>query len=480
MTSANEAWAYKYKHGKNVRYLGIESYRGVHIYNWAQNVQFNPELVFLPQTRDDLVAIVKDAGKNNKRITLIGKGHSWNPLMEGSSYLISTIKMNKFRIHPEDSSVTVEPGATIAQVDTALEKQGFMVPCNIVGTTDITYGGVMATGSHGSGRNCPTMSDFIEEIEFVKGNGEIEVVSEATHGAEVMNAARLNLGLFGVMSKIKFRVQKAFNVQVTDHGYPIGKLFDVLPDLLRKNENVEILWFPMTDRAIVKTWNHTTKPVNPGPLNPRTRVALTKWFLYKGFVSLVKWFMEHPSRLPGMASIIGKNLFPDRTYVQPVDQAIHYVNEAVIYPIHETEIAIPYDFDNLTNVKTGWDAMIKGAYDSAKAGKYALNIIAHMRFIKSSNALLSPSLNNTRTCYMDFGSYYKTPGWDDLVNEVWATWHSIPGVKLHWAKDMRAYADLDVHTMYGPENVARFLRIRESFDPQGIFANDFMKRLFKF
>jgi hypothetical protein len=102
-----------------------------------------------------------------------------------------------------------------------------------------------------------------------------------------------------------------------------------------------------------------------------------------------------------------------------------------------------------------------------------------MRFIQGSKATLSPSLNNKGTCYLDYGSFYKTGGWEDLVKQIWIKWSEIPGVKLHWAKDMRAYGDLNVREMYGLENVEQFLAIRKQFDPPGMFLNDYMKRLFK-
>ncbi len=480
LASIAPAYAYEYQSAKNVEYLGIESYRDVKIVNWAENVQFHPEIVFVPKTKEDLIKIIQDAHIHQKRVTLIGKGHSWNPLMEGAEYLISTVQLNQVWVHEEESSVTVEAGATIAHVDQIIEKKGFMVPCNIVGTTDITYGGIMATGSHGSGRDCPTMSDFIQEIEFIKSNGEVEVVSEATHGEEVMNAARLNLGLFGVMYKIKFKVQKAFNVQVTDQGVPLEKLFEVLPDYLKEKEDVEVLWFPMTERAIIKSWVRTDQAENFGTLTSRLELGFTKWALYQGFRPVIKFFMEEvPSSISWFAQGLGKHLFPDRTYIETASKAIHYVNEAENYPINETEIAVAYDFNDLSNVKKGWDSMVHSVYKNYSQGNTSLNIIVHMRFLKSSRALLSPSYKNERTCYMDYGSYYKTPGWTELVNQIWEEWRTIPGVKLHWAKDMRAYKDLDLWEMYGAENVNQFLKIRSEFDPSGMFLNDFMKKIFK-
>jgi hypothetical protein len=473
--------AKEFERNKDVQFLGIESYRDVDIANWAENVKFRPEVVFLPKTKNDLITIVNDAAKHGKRITIIGKGHSWNPLMEGSDYLVSTINLNKVWLNSEDNTVTVESGATIKQVDEIIEPQGYVVSCNIVGTTDITYGGIMATGSHGSGRDCPTMSDYIEEIEFIRSDGRVEVVSEASHGSQIMNAARLNLGLFGIMYKIKFRVEKSFNAEVIDQRVPLEELFKVLPDYLQYNQNVELLWFPFSPEVVIKSWNRTAESKREGSLGSRIETRLTKSMVYGSATRpIIKFIMKHfPNSVPSLTKTLSKGLFPNAHYIVGVNQAIHYVNEAVAYPINETEVAVPYDFDDLGSVKMGWDAMIKAVYDNAARGHHPLNIVVHMRFLKSSNAILSPAYRNKRTCYMDYGSYYQTPGWLELVNEIWSTWKYIPGVRLHWAKDMRAYKDLDIHRMYGAENVRDFLKVRNYFDPSGMFANDFIRGLFE-
>ena len=469
-----------FRQGKNVKYLNIESYQDVAMYNWAENVQFKPEIVFFPKNQQDLVAIVKDANAKNKKITIMGKGHSWNPLMEGSSYLISTIDLNKISANVKEKLVTVEAGATIKQVDKYLARFGLVIPCNIVGTTDITYGGIMATGSHGAGASCPTMSDFITQIEIVKANGEVELLSKETHGAKLMDAARMNLGLFGVMHKITFKAQKSFNVHVYDEHIPRKKLFKVLPKYLREKENVEVLWFPFTKNVIVKSWNPTNREKNL-KTHFRSTVETVKresfYYIFKYF--LQRDFENSPHKIPGIIKKFAPHIFPEDNYITDVGSAIHYINEATNYPINETEIALPFQIDDLSNIKKGWDAMVNSVYSNKKKGKYPLNIVVHMRFLAGSTALMSPSRGNERTCYMDFGSFYKTPGWKELVNEIWETWKDLPGVKLHWAKDMRAYNELDISSMYGKENVETFLSYREEFDPNEIFLNDFMKKLFK-
>ncbi len=478
-----------FRQGPNVNYLNIESYRNPQIQNWSKIVQFKPEIIFYPKNQNEIIRIVQDANEKDKAVSIIGKGHSWNSLMEGPNYLISTVDLNKIiKIDEQNNLVTVEAGATIAQVDAELAKHNLNVPCNIVGTTDITFGGLMATGSHGSGRRCAPMSDLMVEVEMVKPDGTVETFSDATHGKDKMDALRLNLGLFGVMHKITFKVEKAFNVEVTDQEVPIRDVFKVLPELLRTKESVEVLWFPLTEKATIKSWVRSNKSLEDISWDEsyENRKASTKReaALYY-FEKRIAPLLDNPLTAPEALQLIREHspkVFPPRTYLNDVNSAIHYVNEAMKFPINETEIAIPFDGpDDLVNVQKGWNAMINTTYANEKKGNYTPNIIAHMRFTRGSTAYMSPAYGNKMTAWMDFGSYYTTPGWKDLVNTIGPIWRSIPGAKLHWAKGMTEHNGFDFEAlkkMYGGENVEKFLKFREEMDPNKRFSRGPTAKLF--
>lgn len=92
---------------------------------------------------------------------------------------------------------------------------------------------------------------------------------------------------------------------------------------------------------------------------------------------------------------------------------------------------------------------------------------------------MSPSYQNQNTCYMDFGNYFETPGWLDISEKIWNTWKEIPGVKLHWAKDMINFGEIDLRKMYGEEIIDQFLDLRQIMDPDGMFTNAHMKKMLK-
>jgi L-gulonolactone oxidase len=389
--------------------------------------------------------------------------------------------LSRISVDVANERFTVEAGATIRDVDFELAKHGLCVPYNIVGTTDITYGGIVATGSHGSGHDFQTMSDYVESIEMVLPSGETRVFSTATHGDQIMNLVRLNLGMLGFMYRITFRAQRMFNVRVHDRYVDMERLFDELPRLLRERESVEVLWFPYTKRPLTKSWERTNEQAPDGARKwaKETAALFRQEIVYQTFRNIVVPVMaRRPDATPLLLRTFSPLVFPDATYVTDVTRAIHYVNDATRYPINETEVAFPYTIDDLSMVRKAWFAVVDKVAEYQRRGRYPLNIVAHMRFIGGSNATLSPSRGNEHTCYMDFGNFHKTPGWKEWSLDVWREWRTIPGVRLHWAKDMAIYDDLDVRTMYGADEVERFLALRRELDPGGMFSNRFVSRLF--
>ena len=72
-------------------------------------------------------------------------------------------------------------------------------------------------------------------------------VSEAEHGADVMNAVRCNLGTLGVIHEITFRVPPDFHLTAVDEHLPLSLTEDPgqLRSFLSGNDYVEVFWLPL-------------------------------------------------------------------------------------------------------------------------------------------------------------------------------------------------------------------------------------------
>src|SRR5579863_7584500 len=189
-----------------VRLAGVEGRSGVLWRNWARSQECSPERVFYPRTLQDVQAIVRAAAASGRRVGIAGRGHTMGPLSLTEDFLIDSVHLTRIgQVDVERRLVTVESGVSVAELDRVLRRNGLAMPTNVV-LTSVRYGGIVATGCHGAGWESQTISDLVGAMTIVTHTAEVIRFSEATHGPDVMNAVRCNLGTLGVMHDITLRV----------------------------------------------------------------------------------------------------------------------------------------------------------------------------------------------------------------------------------------------------------------------------------
>src|SRR6185436_4269669 len=170
--------------------------------------------------------------------------------------LVYIHRLNKVSMDLSDDArpkVVIESGATVKEVNDVLEEQGYALPLNVV-LESVRFGGLIATGSHGSGWNNPTLSDLVHAIEIVTASGQLRKFEVGVDSDEVMIAVRLNLGMFGIMYRITMNVQKSWIVHARDECLPIDHVLGDLRHLVQTKDNFDLFWWPFCDKLWVKTW----------------------------------------------------------------------------------------------------------------------------------------------------------------------------------------------------------------------------------
>jgi hypothetical protein len=77
------------------------------------------------------------------------------------------------------------------------------LPLNVI-MVEITFGGSVSPICHGAGLQNKTLSDLVEEVEFVDPNGNLHTVSDP----EMLKAAAGAFGLLGVVTAYTIRLDK--------------------------------------------------------------------------------------------------------------------------------------------------------------------------------------------------------------------------------------------------------------------------------
>lgn len=72
---------------------------------------------------------------------------------------------------------------------------------NLPSITGITFAGVIATGSHGTGLTNQVLAEMVNDIEFVNGQGELVYCNKEVL-PDVFKAILCSLGAIGIITKM--------------------------------------------------------------------------------------------------------------------------------------------------------------------------------------------------------------------------------------------------------------------------------------
>lgn len=459
----------------------IEGRDDVRWQNWSRSQACRPERVFYPRTVDEVRAVVRAAAASGRRVGIAGQGHTFGPLSITDDYMLDTRNLN--RIGPVDVErrlVTVESGVSVAELDRVLRRHGLAMPTNVV-LTSVRYGGIVATGCHGAGWQCQTISDLVDAMTIVTHTGEVVRFSEATHGPDVMNAVRCNLGTLGVMHDITLRVEPDFRLTAVDEHLPLSLTDDLgqLRSFLSGNDYTEVFWFPQASGLWAKSWNRTDAPARHRGWTStprdylRTSIANAMW----------RAAIHAPKATGAINETLYRGFTPNRhTVVRDAADSFHYQQyiENVRCEIMSFAVVIDPEF---RNVAKAWQIVVDKVRDEAAAGASPLNLVLEMRVIHDSNVWLSPAFSTTgqHHCYFELISAAGTPKCHEFFDEVATAWMRSPELQArpHWAKYFADVPGIVPHIHQAWQgNLAKFAKLRDQMDPERMFCNPAMQRIF--
>lgn len=460
--------------------------------NWGETQSIKPAEIFHPKSVADLKAIVKRARNEGKKIRVCGDGHSWSALVPTPDFMVFVSKLDKVTVDKTDPLrplVTMEAGATVRKVLTTMRAAQVALPSNVV-IGSVQYGGLIATGCHGSGRAEKTLSDLVTSIEIVTAKtdaatGEPEVRTFSTNGTpqDVMSAARLNLGMFGIIHRITLQAVPEYNVETTDKKMPMNAALDNIRDTVGGFDYTELFWFPFNDRVWLKTMDKTpNRPTHDEPVDGLR--ALLNLLDATGGVLGFEAVVASPKLAMTWGPLAFK-LVPERQEVESITDGLHYQKAINRMKMGNLEVCFAVD-ENFANFKQAWMKVVDLVDQLAKQQKYPMNMAMNARFIKGSDVLIAPSAGNPQdadrySCYIEILSYYKTPGWREFEAQVGDEWMNLKGARPHWAKTFESIPNIVARTRaaYG-DRLKRFVDIRrdQGVDPDDTFVNPLLQRIF--
>ncbi len=172
---------------------------------WNAMIDKHPGLIVRCATTADVVYAVNFARDNSLLLAVRGGGHNIaGNAMCDEGMVIDLSKMKAASVDVGARRVTIEGGATLADLDAATQAHGLATPVGINSTTGVaglTLGGGFGWLSRKHGMTI----DNLESAEVVLASGEV-VHASATQHPDLFWALRGGGGNFGVVTRFEFRL----------------------------------------------------------------------------------------------------------------------------------------------------------------------------------------------------------------------------------------------------------------------------------
>ena len=447
--------------------------------NWAKLAGCRATLVSAPRDASELAAAVRDARALGLRIRVVASGFSWSSVVPSDDALIFCERLDGIEVDitdPTRPTVWAEAGVTNRQLNRALEGFGLCMPWNVV-LENVRIAGIVSTGTHGTGKATSTIGDLVEALDVIDAEGRLRTLSEETVGAEVMNAARLGLGLFGVIARVKLRVAPMRRVRQTDQRLPVREVLARLTEMIAAHQSVELYWFPFNTDAWVRTIDPTDAP--------RTAQGHGFWFKAQNFVQnlwavlFFKLVMRYARGLTPALLRVAFRMLPFQTRVLNLPESHHYRHWIELMPAGCLEVGFKADADS-ANIRRAWEVTERLVDEYARRGLYPLNISLNVRFIGSSETLLTPAYGAGTTCYIEIMWMGRPEGWEEFSSELCREWLKVPGALPHWSKEFEHVRDVvPIMRANLGDRRARFLAAlaQSGIDPDRTFFNAVLRRV---
>jgi FAD/FMN-containing dehydrogenase len=172
---------------------------------WNAMIDRRPALIAQCVQADDVPPVIQFARKNRLELAIRGAGHNiaGNSICD-NGVTIDFSKMRSVRVDAGKRRAYVEPGATLAHFDEAVQAHGLATPVGINSTTGIA--GLTLGGGFGwLTRKYGMTIDNLVSVDMVTADGQKLRASE-TDNADLFWAIRGGGGNFGVVTQFEFQL----------------------------------------------------------------------------------------------------------------------------------------------------------------------------------------------------------------------------------------------------------------------------------
>ncbi|EGJ32377.1 MULTISPECIES: D-arabinono-1,4-lactone oxidase [Moorena] len=430
--------------------------------NWRGNVSCNPKSIVEPSSNEDLRKVLAMARTERMKVKVVGSGHSWSEAACTDGVLVSLKRLNRvIELDRERGTVTVEPGITLNSLNQYLDQHGMALE-NLGAITKQTISGAIAMATHGTGDKNGSLASAVVELELMKASGEVVRYQQDN---PTFYGVCVNLGALGIITRLTLRCVPTFFLRDVQQPMLTSVLRKEIDTLVKENDHFQFFEFPHTSRSYWFKFNKMDEPVTPMPFWRQFLDDLSRTISRSGN-GIGDWITRN---FPALIPIIFRvAFFTNLRGLNRWDKSFKILAfENINFTYSELEYAIP---------RSATIKALEQIHEMIKKQGFRINLPISVRFASSEEHWLSPlyqresayiSLNLSGSDFKVIENYHREA--EKILLEY--------GGRPNWGKHF--YSNREYLRSQYPR-WDDFALLMKEFDPDRLFSNPFLDRLFPF
>jgi FAD-linked oxidoreductase len=423
-------------------------------HNWSGSVTAQPEAIRYPATREEIVAIVRDARARGANVRVVGAGHSFTPLAQTDGVLISLDRYAGLEsVDAAARQATVRAGTKIKTLGELLFAHGLAQ--ENLGDIDVqSIAGAISTGTHGTGITLGSISTQVVGLTLVTGRGDVLECSEEQH-RDLFRAAQVSIGALGIIISVRLQLVPTYRLDYTWSREPLSVTLEHLERERDANRNFEFYWFPYSEWALVKRMNITDAPARSKNLLRRFNDLVME---NGAFWLLSEIARRFPSASPRIARLCGALVSGGRD----MNHSHKVFATTRLVRFNEMEYSLPAA--RMADAIRAIDACIRRE-------RFRVHFPIECRYVRGDDIYLSPA-NGRDSAYIAV-HMYRRMAYREYFAAVEAIFRDFGG-RPHWGK-MHMLTAAELCGLY--PHWARFQAARRQLDPDGVLQNAYLNQI---
>lgn len=423
--------------------------------NWAGDQACRPAAIEHPTSAAEVAGAIGRARTAGRTVRAAGAGHSFTDAALTNGALLVLDRMRRVLDVDRGSGLArVEAGISLSELSEALWAHGLAF--ENLGDIDVqSIAGATATGTHGTGSRLRNLSAGLREIELVTADGSTIRVSE-DDDADAWRAARVSVGSLGVVTAVTLQAVPAFTLEGVDSTAPLDDVLGRADELADSAEHFEFYVFPHSSLALTRT----NRRADRSPQPPSRARAWIDDVLLRNYVFGIACGAGR--RAPRLIPQINRLLARASGTTRRVDRSYRVFASPRLVRFTEMEYALP---------RARAAEAARAVLGVAQRPGFAVPFPIEVRFVAPDDAFLSPA-GGRETAYIAV-HMYRGMEWEPYFRAVEQVMDGFDG-RPHWGK--RHFQTAATLAPRYPE-WDRFQAVRRRLDPDGVFANGYVRRV---